>query len=227
MRYVAHARVSRLCGFVAAALIALGVLVVCEMVFVRYVLNQNTIWQTDFVTYSLVAATFIGSPYVLMTRGHVNVDVLPHYLGPRTRCWLALFASIVMRSPSASCSPCSPASFWHGGVGATLGLGHHVARAAVDSVRVDADRPRRCSRCSTSPTCLRSSTGPRAAVRHRTERAHEPDHAGRARARRHADRAALGRAGRVRPGRALDRVHRASSRASTRCTWSPRRSTPG
>jgi TRAP-type C4-dicarboxylate transport system permease small subunit len=93
----AHAikRVSQLCGIVAAALIALGVLVVCEMVFVRYVLNQNTIWQTDFVTWSLVAATFIGSPYVLLTRGHVNVDVLPLYLGERARWWLAL-ASILM-----------------------------------------------------------------------------------------------------------------------------------
>jgi len=80
---------------VAAALIALGVLVVCEMVFVRYVLNQNTIWQTDFVTWSLVAATFVGSPYLLLTRGHVNVDVLPLYLGERARWWLAL-ASIVM-----------------------------------------------------------------------------------------------------------------------------------
>jgi TRAP-type C4-dicarboxylate transport system permease small subunit len=63
------------------------------MVFVRYVLNENTIWQTDFVTYSLVAATFIGSPYVLMTRGHVNVDVLPLHVGPRSRWWLAVFAS--------------------------------------------------------------------------------------------------------------------------------------
>jgi TRAP-type C4-dicarboxylate transport system permease small subunit len=71
------------------------VLVVCEMVFVRYVLNQNTIWQTDFVTWSLVAATFIGSPYLLLSRGHVNVDVLPLHLGPRARWWLAL-ASIVM-----------------------------------------------------------------------------------------------------------------------------------
>jgi TRAP-type C4-dicarboxylate transport system permease small subunit len=79
---------------VAAALIALSVLVVCEMVFVRYVLNQNTIWQTDFVTWSLVAATFVGSPYLLLTRGHVNVDVLPLYLGARARWWLAL-ASIV------------------------------------------------------------------------------------------------------------------------------------
>jgi len=88
-------RVSQLCGIVAAALIALGVVIVCQMVFIRFVLNENTIWQTDFVTWSLVGATFVGSPYVLLTRGHVNVDVLPHYLGPRGRYWLAL-ASIIM-----------------------------------------------------------------------------------------------------------------------------------
>jgi len=95
-RFVRAVRaLSRICGFVAAGLIALGVLVVCHMVFVRYVLNQNTIWQTDFVTYCLVAATFIGSPFVLMTRGHVNVDVLPLYAGPRLRYWLAIFASVL------------------------------------------------------------------------------------------------------------------------------------
>jgi TRAP-type C4-dicarboxylate transport system permease small subunit len=87
--------ISELCGFTAAAMIAAGVLVVCEMVFVRHVLNQSTIWQTDFVTYCLVAATFVGSPYVLMMRGHVNVDVLPHYLGPRARWWLAVLAGLV------------------------------------------------------------------------------------------------------------------------------------
>ena len=86
---------SRVAGVVAAGLIALSVLVVCEMVFVRYVLGQTTIWQTDFVVYSLVAATFVGSPYVLMTRGHVNVDVLPHYASPRWRFGLAVFASLV------------------------------------------------------------------------------------------------------------------------------------
>jgi TRAP-type C4-dicarboxylate transport system permease small subunit len=88
-------RVSQLCGIVAAGLIALGVLVVCHMVFVRYVLNQNTIWQTDLTTYCLIAATFIGSPYVLMTRGHVNVDVLPYYLGKRARFWLAVVSAVV------------------------------------------------------------------------------------------------------------------------------------
>jgi TRAP-type C4-dicarboxylate transport system permease small subunit len=87
--------ISRLCGILAAGLIGFGVIVVCDMVFERYVLNLTTIWQTDFVTYSLIAATFIGSPYVLMTRGHVNVDVLPLHLGPRMRYWLAVVTSVV------------------------------------------------------------------------------------------------------------------------------------
>jgi TRAP-type C4-dicarboxylate transport system permease small subunit len=56
------------------------------MVFIRYVLNDNTIWQTDFVTYSLIAATFLGAPYVLLTKGHVNVDVLPIYGRARALC---------------------------------------------------------------------------------------------------------------------------------------------
>jgi TRAP-type C4-dicarboxylate transport system permease small subunit len=87
--------VSRLCGYVAAALIAISVCIVCQMVFVRFVLNENTIWQTDFVTYSLVAATFIGSPYVLMLRGHVNVDLLPLHLAPRPRFWLAVASMLL------------------------------------------------------------------------------------------------------------------------------------
>jgi TRAP-type C4-dicarboxylate transport system permease small subunit len=87
--------VSLACGIFAAALIVLGVFVICEMVFERSVLETNTVWQGDFVTNCLVAATFIGSPYVLMTRGHVNVDVLPLHSGPRLRYALALFAILL------------------------------------------------------------------------------------------------------------------------------------
>jgi TRAP-type C4-dicarboxylate transport system permease small subunit len=104
-------RVSQFCGIVAAGLIALSVLVVCEMVFVRYVLNHNTIWQTDFVTWSLVAATFVGSPYLLLSRGHVNVDVLPQYLGPQKRWWLAL-ASITMSLAFCTVMTILAAHFW-------------------------------------------------------------------------------------------------------------------
>ena len=95
-RFVAAvARISQACGIAAAGLIAASVVVVCQMVLIRYVLNQTTIWQTDFVTYALVAATFVGSPYVLLKRGHVNVDVVPLKLGPQARYRLAL-AAILM-----------------------------------------------------------------------------------------------------------------------------------
>lgn len=102
---------SQLCGIVAAALIALGVVVVCEMVFVRYVLNHNTIWQTDFVTWSLVAATFVGCPYLLLTRGHVNVELLPLYLDGRKRYWLAL-ASVLMSFGFCAVMTVLAARFW-------------------------------------------------------------------------------------------------------------------
>jgi TRAP-type C4-dicarboxylate transport system permease small subunit len=94
--------ISMLCGFAAAGLISAGVIVVCHMVFARFVLGSNTIWQTDFTTYAIVAATFLGSPYVLLTRGHVNVDILPHYLGETAKFRLAMFSAILSFGFSAA-----------------------------------------------------------------------------------------------------------------------------
>ena len=86
-------KLSHLCGIIASALVASAIIVVCQMVVLRYFLNASTAWQTDYVTYSLVGATLIGSPYVLLIKGHVNVDLLPHYLSLPARKLLALFAS--------------------------------------------------------------------------------------------------------------------------------------
>ena len=87
--------VSRVLGVLAAGLILLSVLVVCHMVFVRAVLGQSSIWQTEFVTYSLVAATFIGAPYIMLTRGHVAVDLVPLMMPPRRRRLLHLVGSLM------------------------------------------------------------------------------------------------------------------------------------
>ncbi|WP_213161233.1 TRAP transporter small permease subunit [Kaustia mangrovi] len=87
--------VSRLCGIVAMALLAAAVFVVCYMIFVRYVLGHSTIWQTEFTIYALMAATFIGSPYVLMLRGHVGVDLLPLALPERGRIVLEVVAGLL------------------------------------------------------------------------------------------------------------------------------------
>jgi len=86
---------SRVAGIAGALLIAAAVLIICDIVVERYILNRTTIWQIDAVTYCIVGATFIASSYVLMTRGHVNVDILPLYLPPRARFWLALVTMLM------------------------------------------------------------------------------------------------------------------------------------
>jgi len=83
---------SRFLGYIAAVLLVVAVLIVCQMVFNRFVLNLPTSWQTEFVTYTLLASTFLGAPWVLLTRGHVNVELVPLLLGGRARFALALFA---------------------------------------------------------------------------------------------------------------------------------------
>jgi TRAP-type C4-dicarboxylate transport system permease small subunit len=86
---------SKLFGMLAAGLIASAILVVCEMVVIRYFLKASATWQTDYATFSLVAATFLGSPYILSIKGHVNVDLLPNYLGARGRRILAWYGYVL------------------------------------------------------------------------------------------------------------------------------------
>ncbi|MEJ8473232.1 TRAP transporter small permease subunit [Roseibium algae] len=74
---------SRLAAVAALLLLASAILVVTQMVVIRYFLNASTVWQTEFVIYALVAMTFLASPFVLMEKGHVNVDLIyMHLHGP-------------------------------------------------------------------------------------------------------------------------------------------------
>nr|WP_299246389.1 TRAP transporter small permease [uncultured Halomonas sp.] len=68
-------------ALIAGALLLAGVLAVCHMIFMRYVLGQSTIWQTEFAIYSVTGAMLLGAPYVLRNGGHVAVTVLPDALG--------------------------------------------------------------------------------------------------------------------------------------------------
>lgn len=93
--------ISSMCGVVAATMIVSAVAITCQMIFVRFVLNQSTIWQTEAVIYLMVGATLIGLPYVQRHRGHVNVDLIPLMLNQRIRRALAilvLIASIIVVS---------------------------------------------------------------------------------------------------------------------------------
>jgi TRAP-type C4-dicarboxylate transport system permease small subunit len=89
---------SKLCGIISTTLIASAVLVTTQMVIVRYLFKMSTVWQTEYVIFSLAAATFIGAPYVLMKKGHVNVDLIPYYLNQKGKNILAIVAAILALS---------------------------------------------------------------------------------------------------------------------------------
>jgi len=91
--------ISTLAGWCAAAMIVVAVGITCQMIFVRFVLNHSTIWQTEMVIYLVIAATLIGLPYVQKLRGHVNVDLVPLMLPSRLRfglCVVTLSMSILI-----------------------------------------------------------------------------------------------------------------------------------
>jgi TRAP-type C4-dicarboxylate transport system permease small subunit len=91
----AIAVLSRLFGVIAVGLLLAATAVVCQVVLLRYFLGGSAIWQYEFINYSLIAATFLGSPYVLLTRGHVHVDLVPQLVPRRLRFALALLATLL------------------------------------------------------------------------------------------------------------------------------------
>lgn len=93
IRAVGH--LSRFFAVIATLLIIAAMLVVCQMILMRYVFTYPTIWQTDFVIFSATAAMFLGAPYVLMKGGHVGVDVVEMMVGPRARHGLKIIGSLL------------------------------------------------------------------------------------------------------------------------------------
>ncbi|KAF0674681.1 TRAP transporter small permease [Profundibacterium mesophilum] len=81
----AVAALSTLCGWTSAALVVAAVAITCQMIFIRFVLNGSTVWQTEAVIYLVIASTLIGLPYVQRLRGHVNVDLVPLAVKGRAR----------------------------------------------------------------------------------------------------------------------------------------------
>jgi TRAP-type C4-dicarboxylate transport system permease small subunit len=75
-------RLSVACALLAAALLTAAALLITWMVIWRS-LGNSAYWELELSIYMMVAAAFLGSPYCLMTRGHVAVDVVTAYLPAR------------------------------------------------------------------------------------------------------------------------------------------------
>ncbi|QOR39973.1 TRAP transporter small permease [Billgrantia diversa] len=109
--------VSRFAAYLAAAMFIAGVMAICHMVFVRYVLGMSTSWQTEFTVFSVTGAMLMGSAYVLMTGGHVAITILPDLMGGigrRIMLWIASLFGLAFCAALTYGSWLYTAEAWHG-----------------------------------------------------------------------------------------------------------------
>ncbi|MBO6509716.1 MAG: TRAP transporter small permease [Roseibium sp.] len=62
----------------------------------REVFAYSSIWGEEIVRYSFIYLAWIGAAAAVKERGHIRIDVLMQYVGPRVKAFLYVFGDIVM-----------------------------------------------------------------------------------------------------------------------------------
>lgn len=62
----------------------------------RELLSYSSIWGEEIVRYSFIYLAWIGAAAAVRQRGHIRIDVLMQYVGPRTKAALYIFGDLVM-----------------------------------------------------------------------------------------------------------------------------------
>lgn len=62
----------------------------------RELFAYSSIWGEEIVRYSFIYLAWIGAAAAVKERGHIRIDVMMHYLGPRSKALLYIFGDFVM-----------------------------------------------------------------------------------------------------------------------------------
>ncbi|KZX96733.1 MULTISPECIES: TRAP transporter small permease [unclassified Sulfitobacter] len=62
----------------------------------RELLSYSSIWGEEIVRYSFIYLAWIGAAAAVRQRGHIRIDVLMQYVGPRAKAALYIFGDLVM-----------------------------------------------------------------------------------------------------------------------------------
>ena len=62
----------------------------------REVFGYSSIWGEEVVRYAFIYLAWIGAAAAVRERGHIRIDVLFNYVGPRVKALLYIFGDLVM-----------------------------------------------------------------------------------------------------------------------------------
>ena len=81
------------------ALLVFYVMLVATMfieVLRREILSYSSIWGEEIVRYSFIYLAWIGAAAAVRERGHIRIDVILEYVGPRVKALIYVFGDLVM-----------------------------------------------------------------------------------------------------------------------------------
>lgn len=62
----------------------------------RELFLYSSVWGEEIVRYSFIYLAWIGAAAAVKERAHIRIDVLYHYVGPRTKALLYMLGDLVM-----------------------------------------------------------------------------------------------------------------------------------
>ncbi len=89
-------------GVIAALLILPLVAATVYEVFSRYVLNSPTIWAYEIAYMGMGAHFLLGAAYTLKVGGHIRIDIIYAWFGPKTRAFIDLLCYLLLLLPFAA-----------------------------------------------------------------------------------------------------------------------------
>ncbi|MDN5843564.1 MAG: TRAP transporter small permease subunit [Alcaligenaceae bacterium] len=88
------AKVNVALAVVAAVLLIAATIIITWMVFKRGIGLQSS-WELEIAIELMISATFLASPYTLITGGHVKMDLLDNLLSGSAAYWMALLPKVL------------------------------------------------------------------------------------------------------------------------------------
>ena len=62
----------------------------------REIMAYSSIWGEEIVRYSFIYLAWIGAAAAVKERGHIRIDVIMEYVGPRIKAFLYILGDVVM-----------------------------------------------------------------------------------------------------------------------------------
>ncbi len=79
----------------AAVILVFITAAVCYTIFMRFLLNQTTIWIIPMTEYALLWIVFLGTTWLLREAGHITTDIIYVHLNEKTKNALDGIMSII------------------------------------------------------------------------------------------------------------------------------------